>query len=129
MICDFSNLSASCPAVAENRKNGSINKPGSKVASVPPSIVVRLAVWKATKVINAVLKTLSLNAPKNCVKKNGRKRCSLIKVNWLLIVIIFLSIKQSNAGHYSLVSALSSEYAMPPNSNTPKNSPPHNNQR
>ena len=34
MILDFSNLSAICPAEAENNKNGKINKPGNNVASV-----------------------------------------------------------------------------------------------
>ena len=40
---DFSNLSAICPAVAENKKNGKINKPGSKVVSVTPLMFVKLA--------------------------------------------------------------------------------------
>jgi hypothetical protein len=81
MICDFSNLSASCPAVAENRKKGRIKRPGNIVVRLAPSKVVRLAVWNATSVINAVLNTLSLNAPRNCVKKNGRKRLSCINSN------------------------------------------------
>ena len=76
---DFSNLSAIWPLVAEKRKNGRMNSPGSSVASILPSRLVSCPARKVTSVISAVLKTLSLNAPRNCVKKKGRKRRSRIK--------------------------------------------------
>ena len=88
---DFSNLSASWPLVAENRKNGRMNKPGSKVASVLPSSEVSCPARNVTSVISAVLKTLSLNAPRNWVKKKGRKRRSPMSWNWELIDCLFLS--------------------------------------
>ena len=43
---DFSNLSAICPAVAENRKNGRMNSAAQTFTSVALGIVERLAAWK-----------------------------------------------------------------------------------
>ena len=42
---DFSYLSASCPAVAENRKNGSTNSACARFCRVSEDMVVKLAVW------------------------------------------------------------------------------------
>src|SRR5712692_2828342 len=84
-IAALSSLSASSPLVAEKRKNGRMNRPGSRVASVSGSALVNCPARNATSVINAVLKTLSLSAPRNCVTKSGRKRCSRISRHWLLM--------------------------------------------
>ena len=86
IMWDFSNLSAICPALAENKKKGRIKMPGNKVANIAPSWEVNWAVWNTAMVIKAVLKTLSLSAPKNCVQKNGKNRLSRINSNWPLIV-------------------------------------------
>ena len=43
MMRDFSYLSASCPAVAENRKNGRMKSPAHRFTSVPESSVVNAA--------------------------------------------------------------------------------------
>ena len=77
--CDFSYLSASWPAVAENRKNGNTNKPALRLTRVLAR--AGSAAWKAIRMIRAFLNTLSLNAPRNWVMKNGRNRRSFSKVN------------------------------------------------
>jgi len=74
---DFSYLSATCPPMAENRKNGRIKTPAATLInnallSVAPAS--RTAI-NATSAIRAFLKTLSLKAPRNWVMKKGRKRC------------------------------------------------------
>ena len=52
---DFSYLSASCPAVAENRKNGSMNNAPLMIINVlEPTAAVR-ATWNASNVISAFL--------------------------------------------------------------------------
>jgi len=43
--------------------------------------------------MSAFLYTLSLNAPRNCVQKNGRKRRSRSNLNWLFCFVI------SRSGH------------------------------
>ena len=42
---DFSTLSAICPAVAENRKNGRMKRACARFCRVSEDIVVKLAVW------------------------------------------------------------------------------------
>jgi hypothetical protein len=42
---DFSYLSASCPAVAENRKNGRMNNACARFCRVSDDIAVNDAVW------------------------------------------------------------------------------------
>ena len=83
IITDFSYLSASWPARAENRKKGIINRPAAIFTSVLVSEPLA-ATPLLTRITNkAFLKRLSLRAPKNWVRKNGRKRRDLSKVNWL----------------------------------------------
>ena len=69
-------ISASCPEKAENRKNGRINRPAAMLASTPLSapLAASPATPKVTRITSALRNTLSLNAPANCVRKNGRKR-------------------------------------------------------
>lgn len=74
-------LSASWPQVAENRKKGRMNTPGSTVASSPGDRSVMLPARKVSSVINAVLKTLSFSAPSSWVRKKGRKRPSFNRWN------------------------------------------------
>jgi hypothetical protein len=81
MSCDFSDLSAICPAVAENKKKGRMKIPGNKVARHAPLSEVKSLVWNTAMVMKAVLKTLSLSAPKNWVQKNGKKRFSRNNLN------------------------------------------------
>jgi hypothetical protein len=45
MRADFSNLSAICPAVAENRKNGRMNSACATFCSVSDDRLVNEAVW------------------------------------------------------------------------------------
>jgi hypothetical protein len=67
--------------VAENKKNGKINKPAHKFAKILGDSVVILAALNANKIIKLCLKTLSLNAPKNWVQKNGKKRLVFSRSN------------------------------------------------
>ena len=62
---DFSNLSASCPAVEEKRKNGSIKRPAIQVIRIWAFNPYSSASLKVIRIIRAFLKRLSLNAPKN----------------------------------------------------------------
>ena len=73
----FSNLSASWPAKAENRKNGRMRRPFRIGVHSPPSCAPESApnVMRNT---NAVLNKLSFNAPRNCVQNKGPKRLSRI---------------------------------------------------
>src|SRR5262249_21347893 len=84
-IEDFSSLSASWPAVAEKRKKGRRKSPRSSVASALGSALVRCPARNVTSVMSAVLKTLSLNAPRNCVANSGAKRRWRRRAYWLLI--------------------------------------------
>ena len=77
----LSYLSASCPAVAENRKKGRINTPAARLASNSGLSVVHCAAWKVSRTISAFLNRLSLNAPRNCVIKKGPKRFCLRSPN------------------------------------------------
>src|SRR5690606_11129956 len=74
---DFSYLSASWPAIAENRKNGRINRARPTLFSVltltpvtTPVAISRISAWR---------NTLSLNAPRNWVKKKSEKRFDVIR--------------------------------------------------
>src|ERR1700693_5333079 len=87
MIRALSYLSASCPAVAENRKKGRMNSPAQRLTNVPALRVVRLAAWNASMMTSAFLYTLSLNAPRNCVQKNGKKRRSRNNDIWFELPI------------------------------------------
>src|SRR6266536_1640780 len=84
---DFSSLSASCPAVAENRKNGRMKTACARFERVLASNRLMPAAWNATSMIRAFLKTLSLKAPRNWVRKNGRKRLCLSSSYWLCRLI------------------------------------------
>ena len=68
----FSYLSASWPDSAENRKNGRMNNPCDTFASTPASAAA--ATPKVRDTTTALRNRLSLKAPRNCVRKNGRKR-------------------------------------------------------
>src|SRR5690349_21111083 len=68
----FSYLSASWPESAENRKNGRMNRPCDTFASTPA--LADAATPKVRDTTTAFRNRLSLKAPKNCVRKNGRKR-------------------------------------------------------
>ena len=52
---DFSYLSASWPAVAENSMNGAMNTAPARLTSALASSDVICAAWKATKMISAFL--------------------------------------------------------------------------
>ena len=65
---DFSNLSAICPAIGENKKNGKMNKPAAKLVSKAESLCA-LIPPNAINNNNAFLYKLSLNAPKAWVRK------------------------------------------------------------
>ena len=81
----LSYLSANCPAVAENRKKGRMNKPAARLASSAGERRLHCAVWNVSSTISAFLNRLSLKAPRNCVRKNGLKRRVLSKPNWELM--------------------------------------------
>ncbi len=55
MSRDFSNLSASCPAVADRRTKGAMNTAPATLTSAFGSSVVRVAAWNATKITSAFL--------------------------------------------------------------------------
>ena len=55
MSRDFSSLSASCPADAENSTKGAMNTAPARFTSAFVSREVRLAAWKATKITSAFL--------------------------------------------------------------------------
>ncbi len=76
----LSSLSASWPKVAENKKNGKINRPALTLISTSGD--GSLATWNAMSTIKAFLKMLSLKAPKNCVAKKGPKRRWPNNLNW-----------------------------------------------
>jgi len=67
----LSYLSASCPAVAEKKKNGRMNSPAARLARISGRIDVHCADWNVTSTTRAFLKRLSLNAPRNWVRKAG----------------------------------------------------------
>ena len=52
---DFSYLSASCPAVAENSTKGAMNTAPARLTSALGSSVVIVDAWNATKMISAFL--------------------------------------------------------------------------
>ena len=62
---DFSNLSASCPAVEEKRKKGSMKRPAIEVIRIWAFNPYSSASLKVISIIRAFLNRLSLNAPKN----------------------------------------------------------------
>src|SRR3990167_5518085 len=74
---DFSYLSASCPAVAENRKNGRIKIPAAKMTRICGLMPSRFAKRYVISITRAFLKVLSLKAPKNWVINKGKKRLVL----------------------------------------------------
>ena len=83
MSRDFSYLSASCPAVAESSTNGAMNTAPARFTSVFASAPLMPAAWNARKMTSAFLNRLSFSAPANCVQKNGAKRRSRSRSNWL----------------------------------------------
>ena len=82
----LSYLSASCPAVAENRKKGRMKMPAARFASKPDDRLLHCAVWNVISTTKAFLNRLSLNAPRNCVAKNGLKRRVLKRENCELMM-------------------------------------------
>jgi hypothetical protein len=81
----LSYLSASCPAVAENRKKGRMNTPAARLASSSGLSVVQLAAWKVSSTTIAFFSTLSLSAPRNWVTNSGAKRRARSRPDWLLM--------------------------------------------
>ena len=55
MSRDFSSLSASCPAVAENSTKGAMNTAPARLTSAFVSSDVSVAAWNATKITSAFL--------------------------------------------------------------------------
>ena len=55
MSRDFSNLSASWPAVAENSMNGAMKTAPARLTSALGSSEVSVAAWNATKITSAFL--------------------------------------------------------------------------
>lgn len=84
---DFSNLSANCPAVEEKRKNGRIKRPAIEVISICAFKPCSSASLNVISMTRAFLKRLSLNAPKNCVRKRGRNRLTFRSSNCVLIPV------------------------------------------
>ena len=82
----LSYLSASCPAVAENRKKGRMKMPAARFASKPDDRLLHCAVWNVISTTKAFLNRLSLKAPRNCVAKNGLKRRVLNRENCELMM-------------------------------------------
>ncbi|MNN92027.1 hypothetical protein D3C81_2102360 [compost metagenome] len=75
----MANFSPNCPASAENRKNGRINSNAHRLTQIERSPSMA-SLYRMAR-INDCLKMLSLNAPSDCVRKNGRKRRLRSKVN------------------------------------------------
>ena len=67
-------LSATCPAMAENKKNGAVKIQPAIGTSSSGSKPFMLSSCHVTKVISASFKNWSLNAPKIWAKNNGAKR-------------------------------------------------------
>ena len=65
MSIDFSYLSASCPAVAENRKNGRMKSAPATFASSLWFIPATSTPWNVTRITSPLRKMLSLSAPRN----------------------------------------------------------------
>ncbi len=78
---DFSYLSASCPAVDENRKKGRIKRPAIVVINTCAFRPYSSASLNVISITSAFLNRLSLNAPKNCVRKSGRNRLTVKSSN------------------------------------------------
>ena len=91
----LSYLSASCPAVAENRKKGRMKSAPARFTSTSGRIPPACATWNAIRMTSAFLKTLSLNAPRNWVVKNGPNRRSASSLNWLRSAIIRTAPRQA----------------------------------
>ena len=98
MLADFSNLSAICPAVAENRKNGKIKIPAAIVTKIPGSISEESSKLKMIITIRACLIILSFIAPRNWVMKSGKnlrvfKRWGALTVTPIKLLIFVLSLR------------------------------------
>ena len=78
---DFSYLSASCPAVEEKRKKGRIKRPAIEVINICAFSPYSSASLNVISITRAFLNRLSLNAPKNCVRKSGRNRLTIKSSN------------------------------------------------
>ncbi len=48
-----------------------------------------------SRITSAFLKTLSLNAPRNCVPKKGAKRRSRKRPNWLVVLVRFCVLEEA----------------------------------
>src|SRR5574337_222210 len=83
MMRVFSNFSASCPALAENRKNGRMNNAGARFVYSAAARSLR-PIWNATSINNALRNALSLKAPSAWVQKKGAKRRLPSSLNWLM---------------------------------------------
>ena len=83
---DFSYLSASCPAVEEKRKKGSMKRPAMEVMSNCAFSPYSSASLNVISMTRAFLNKLSLNAPKNCVRKSGRNRLTVNSSNCVFIL-------------------------------------------
>ncbi|MCY1183558.1 hypothetical protein D9M73_241900 [compost metagenome] len=75
----LANFSPNCPASAENRKNGRMNSSAHRLTQIERSPSID-SLYRMAR-INDCLNTLSLNAPRDWVTKNGRKRRVRSKVN------------------------------------------------
>src|SRR5580698_7739787 len=79
----LSYLSAIWPDVAENSTKGMMKMAEIRNAAVLGSTPEKRAAWNVTSDVKPTLKTLSLSAPRNWVQKNGAKRRSRSRSNWL----------------------------------------------
>ena len=79
----LSYLSATWPEVAENSTNGTMKIAEMRNAAVFGSTPEKRAAWNVTSDVKPTLNTLSFIAPRNCVQKNGAKRRSRNRRNWL----------------------------------------------
>src|SRR5690606_31597151 len=82
MMAAFSNLSASCPARGENRKNGSTNSAAARFTTVLVSIPAESPA-ATTSTSRLFLNRVPLKAPRHRVMNRGRKRRDLSRWNWL----------------------------------------------
>ena len=78
-------LSASCPAMAENRKYGSMKSARPACTKRPASQPCFTARSKVMRMAMPLRRPLSLKAPMACVTNSGRKLRDFSSANWLLV--------------------------------------------
>src|SRR5690349_17054024 len=65
-------------------KNGRMRRPLARFTSVSRSRLTSDGAWIVKRMTSAFLKTLSLNAPRNCVQKKGANLLSDSSFPWLM---------------------------------------------